>query len=113
NVELSSTQVTTQYSQSAAIVPTSPTDAAAESGTGSATVTWTTPESDGGSPITAYVITPSVDGVAEPPKTYDSTAVSQVVTGLQKGHSYTFEVAAGNARGLGPNSMMSNAISPK
>jgi len=52
-------------------------------------------------------------GVAEPPKTYNSTALSEVVTGLQKGHSYTFEVAAGNARGIGVNSVMSNAISPK
>src|SRR5262249_31076610 len=98
---------------SAAILPTSPTDVAATRGTGSATVAWATPSSDGGSPITEYVVTPSVDGVAEPPKTYNSTAVSQVVTGLQKGQSYTFEVAAGNAHGLGPNSMMSNTISPK
>jgi galactose oxidase len=113
NVELSSAQVSTQYSQSGAGLPTSPTNVTAKAGTGSATLSWTAPSSNNGSPITGYVITPFLDRVAEPPKTYNSTALSEVVTGLQKGHSYTFEVAAGNARGIGVNSVMSNAISPK
>jgi hypothetical protein len=93
--------------------PTAPTKPKATAGTGSATVTWIAPATDNGSPITGYVITPFVNGVAEPPKTYTSTALSEVVTGLQKGKSYAFEIAAANAHGTGPNSIMSNAVSPK
>jgi hypothetical protein len=44
---------------------------------------------------------------------YNSTALSEVVAGLRQGQSYTFEVAAGNARGAGTNSVMSNSIKPK
>jgi hypothetical protein len=115
NDELSDGQVITQYSRSGTIagVPTSPANATAKAGKGSATVSWTAPSSDNGSPITDYVVTPFLSGVSEPPKLYNSTALSERVTGLQKGRSYTFEVAASNAHGLGTNSAMSNAVSPK
>ncbi len=93
--------------------PTSPTNINATAGTGSATVTWTAPSSNNGAPITSYVITPYLNGIAEPPKTYTSTALKEVVTGLQKGQSYTFEVAGGNTRGTGTTSVMSNTIKPK
>ena len=111
--ELSSAQVSTQYAQSPASLPTAPTNVTATGGTGSATVNWTAPSSNNGSPITAYVITPFLNNVAEPAKTYNSTALSQVVTGLLSGQSYTFKVAAQNAGGTGANSLMSNAVSPK
>ncbi len=113
NYELSGAVVNSQYAQSTASVPTLPTKVSAKAATGSANVSWTAPTSSNGSPITAYVITPFVQGVAEPPKTYNSTAVSQVVDGLQKGTSYTFKVAAQNAGGTSGNSMMSNSVSPK
>jgi hypothetical protein len=93
--------------------PTSPTNVKATAGTGSATVTWAAPASNNGSPITEYVITPFLNGVAEPPKIYSSTALSESVTGLQKGETYTFEVAGGNARGIGTNSVISNSVKPK
>ncbi len=93
--------------------PTAPTNVKATAGTGSATITWTAPPSNNGAPITSYVITPFLNGIAEPPKTYNATALKEVVTGLQKGQTYTFEVAAGNSRGIGTNSAMSSAIKPK
>ncbi len=113
NVELSNTQVATQYLASglAAKPPIAPSIVTAKAGVGSAILSWATPVS--GTPITSYVITPFLNNVAEPPKTYNSPALSEVVTGLQKGASYTFEVAAGNTLGMGPNSVMSNAVSPK
>ncbi len=105
-----------QSTLSASIIvgsPTAPTNAHATAGTGKATVTWNAPASGNGAPITGYVITPILNGVAEPPKTYSSTALSEVVTGLQKGQSYTFEVAGVNTRGTGVNSTQSNSIKPK
>jgi Domain of unknown function (DUF1929)/F5/8 type C domain/Concanavalin A-like lectin/glucanases superfamily/Fibronectin type III domain len=113
NYELSSSQVSAQYAQSGASLPTAPTNVTAQAGTGSATVSWNAPSSNNGSPINGYVITPFLNNVAEPPKTYDSTALTQVVTELQKGQKYKFEVAARNGGGIGPNSLMSNVVSPK
>ena len=71
------------------------------------------PASNNGSPINGYVITPFLNDVAEPPKIYDSTALSQVVDELQSGQKYKFEVAARNGAGTGANSLMSNVVSPK
>jgi Concanavalin A-like lectin/glucanases superfamily/Fibronectin type III domain len=113
NVELSGTQVAMMYAQSGASLPTAPTGVTAKAGTGNATVSWTAPSSSNGSPVTAYVVTPFLSGEAEPPRTYNSTALSEVVDGLTKGQSYTFKVAAQNAGGTSANSVMSNAVSPK
>ena len=68
--------------------------------------------SDGGSPITGYVVTPYIGGVAQSPVTFDSTATTQTVTGLTNGSTYTFTVAASNAFGTGPKSAASNPVTP-
>ncbi len=94
-------------------LPGVPTQVKASAGTGSATVTWAAPANDSGLPITGYVITPFLNGVAEPPKTFNSAALKEVVSGLQKGKSYTFEVAAVNGLGTGSKSAKSNSVSPK
>jgi hypothetical protein len=59
-----------------------------------------------------YVVTPYVGTAAQSPRVYNSTATTQVVTGLKNGTTYTFTVAAKNARGIGAQSEASNATTP-
>jgi len=84
-----------------------PTIGTATAGNTTATVTWSPPISDGHSPVTGYVITPSG---GSPVSVGDVT--SAVVGGLTNGISYTFTVAAVNAVGTGPASGPSNAVIP-
>jgi hypothetical protein len=67
-------------------------------------VSWVAPIDNGGSAITGYVVTPYLAGVAQAPRVFNSAATTQTVTGLVNGESYTFAVAATNARGTGPQS---------
>jgi hypothetical protein len=55
-------------------------------------------------------IVPYHNGVALPARTFASTATAEIVTGLARGTTYTFEVAARNARGTGPRSATTNKI---
>jgi predicted RNase H-like nuclease len=75
-------------------------------------LSWTAPASNGGSPITGYVITPSIAGVAQTPVTFTSAATAQTVTGLTNGTAYTFTAAAFNAVGTGPASTPSTPVTP-
>lgn len=62
------------------------------------TISWTAPPSDGGSPVSGYVITGNGTRFTAP-----ATATSRTVTkSLIAGKSYTFRVAARNAKGTGP-----------
>ena len=61
-------------------------------------MSWTAPASDGGSPITGYVVTPFIGLSRRRRTTFNSTATTQTVTGLTNGTTYTFKVAAINAR---------------
>ena len=92
--------------------PGAPTGVSATAGSLSATVNWTPPVSDGGSPITGYRITPYVGTSAQTPVTAASSATSAVIPSLTAGTSYTFKVAAINAVGAGPESSASNAVTP-
>jgi len=103
-------------------VPAAPTGVAATPGNGSATVTWTAP-ANGGSPITAYTVTPYVGGVAQTAGAVTVTgtgngtgtnppATSAVVSGLTNGTTYTFAVSATNAVGTSVASAQSNAVVP-
>ncbi len=86
---------------------------AVEAGQTSATVSWTAPATGG--PVTSYVVTPHINGVAQTPKVVTGTPLptSTTVTGLTSGTTYTFTVAAGNANGTGPQSAPSNAVTPQ
>jgi plastocyanin len=92
--------------------PTAPTNVTATAASGSATVHWTAPSTNNGSAITRYIITPYIGAVAQTPRTFNTTATTQTVTGLTSGTTYTFKVAAQNANGTGPASTPSNSVTP-
>ena len=92
-------------------VPGAPTGVSATAGNASATVTWVAPASDGGTPVTGYVITPYVGTTAQTAVDVGNV-LSDDVTGLTNGTTYTFTVAATNAAGTGTASAASAAVTP-
>lgn len=88
--------------------PSPPSEVTAVAGNGSATVSWSTPASNGGSPVTGYTVTASPGGAS------CSTAGVRtcVVTGLTDGQAYTFTVAASNAVGAGEASVPTDPVIP-
>jgi len=87
--------------------PGAPTIGAATAGNAAATVTFTTPLSNGGSPITSYTATATPGG-----KTATGSASPITVTGLANKTAYTFTVTATNSAGTGPASTASNSVTP-
>lgn len=94
--------------------PGAPSDVAATAGNASATVSWTAPVSDGGSPLTSYTVTPYVGTTAQPATTVTGNPppLTATVNGLANGTTYTFTVTATNAAGSSPPSSPSNAVTP-
>ena len=99
---------------SGANAPGAPTGVSATPGNGQATVSWTAPSSNGGSPITSYTVTPYIGSTAQTPVTVTGSppATTATVTGLTNGTAYTFTVKATNAVGTGPESSPSTAVTP-
>jgi parallel beta-helix repeat protein len=105
---------------SAAIIvgaPAAPTGVTAKqsggdvAGTVNAIVHWT-PGLSNGSPITAYIVTTSANGIAKISHVYAAPATQATVGALSYGRTYTFRVAAANGRGPGPASSPSPSIVP-
>ncbi len=94
-------------------VPGAPSNVSATAGNSSATLTWNSPSSDGGSPITAYMITPYIGNTPQAPQVFNTPATADTIVGLTNGTSYTFKVAAINAAGTGPDSPSSNKVTPE
>ncbi|MDA8025223.1 MAG: fibronectin type III domain-containing protein, partial [Actinomycetota bacterium] len=95
--------------------PNAPTIKTATPANGSATITWTVPSNNGGSPITSY----SVEYATSSTGTYQvATSCSSVsttsckVTSLTNGHTYYFEVLATNVVGSGPLSAPTHPVTP-
>ncbi|WP_310964358.1 IPT/TIG domain-containing protein [Nocardioides terrisoli] len=92
--------------------PGAPRAVHALAGIQQATVTWTAPASDGGSPIEHYVVTPYLGGSAQKSVPTTGTSTGMTVTGLTPGKSYAFRVAAVNAVGTSVRSALSNTVVP-
>jgi hypothetical protein len=88
-------------------VAAAPDDVYAVAGHGMATITFDQPHSDGGSPITGYIVSSVPDAITA---TGNTTTI--VVTGLANGTSYTFSVVAVNAVGNSVASAPSNPVTP-
>jgi hypothetical protein len=91
-------------------VPTAPSNVVASPGNASATVSWSAPSSNGGSPITGYTVVSNVGGFS---KTVDGSTLSTSITGLTNGTAYRFQVFATNLVGDGPKSSLSTAVTPR
>lgn len=91
-------------------VPSAPTISSVTAGNAQATVSFTTPVSNGGSAITGYTV------VSNPAGGVDSHASSKnlthIITGLTNGVPYTFTVTATNSVGRSPASVASSSVTP-
>ncbi len=93
-------QYTLSTTQCPVSAPTTPLGlgVSTDEGAGTATLSWTAPAYDGGSPVTEYQVT--TDGGA--PVSLPASARSHTVVGLSSGQDLTVAVAAVNALGTGP-----------
>jgi hypothetical protein len=90
--------------------PAAPTALTATPGLLKATLHWKAPTVTNGAGVTSYVVSVLAGGVLKKTVTYATGALTQVVTGLVKGTSYTFKVAAKNVAGAGPASAASAVV---
>ncbi len=86
--------------------PGTPESVGATAGDGQASVSFSTPSSNG-SPITSYTVTSLPDGI-----TATGASSPVTVTGLADGRTYRFYVTATNAVGTGLSSTLSNPVIP-
>jgi fibronectin type 3 domain-containing protein len=89
-----------------ATVPSAPTGLVASAGNGQVMLSWTVPNSDGGSPITGYNVYrgTSAGGEGSTPVATNVVSSSFTDTGLTNGTTYYYKVAAVNAVGTSPQS---------
>ncbi len=90
------------------LTPDPPTYVTATAGNGEATISFTPPKADGGSPITGYTVTSYPGRIRATGKQSPIT-----VKGLTNGRSYTFTVTADNSVGNGFPSETCNSVTPK
>jgi Fibronectin type III domain len=105
-------QVTISYQ---AVVPGAPTGVIATPGNTQIGVSWSAPASDGGSPITGYVVSAAASGGGTiiTQTVSDPSATSAVIGGLANGIAYGITVAAINGVGTGPAAAFSgNPVTP-
>ena len=89
------------------VAPLAPAIGAATAGSGQASVSFTAPSNNGGSPVTGYTVT------STPGNFTGSGSVSPItVSGLANGTAYTFTATATNAVGTSSPSAASSSITP-
>ena len=106
---------TYSFTLTVSTVPGAPSAVSASGGNNSASVHWSAPLSDGGSPIIGYVITPFTVAPSAPSTgapVVVGPGTSATVGGLINGLHYEFTVAAMNVNGTGPPSALSTPVSP-
>jgi uncharacterized protein (TIGR02145 family) len=91
-------------------VPDAPTIGVAVAGDAQASVPFTAPASNGGSPIISYTATSTPGSFTGTLNQAGSGTIT--VTGLTNGTTYTFTVTATNAIGTGAASAASNSVTP-
>ncbi len=99
--------------QSNSVVPTSvpwpPLNASAGPANYGATVSWSPPSYDGGTPVTGYTVTASPGNASV---TVGAGTRSALVPSLTPGTSYSFTVVATNANGNSAPSNVTNGVTP-
>ncbi|MDQ1479999.1 MAG: hypothetical protein QOI44_860 [Actinomycetota bacterium] len=81
--------------------PFQPVGVTLTAGDASGLLTWRTPLSNGGLPITGYRIVPVLDGLNQPARQFGPDVRSATIAGLTNGKVYSFKVSAINALGPG------------
>lgn len=92
------------------LVPGAPIIGTATGGNSQAIVTFTAPVSNGGSPITGYMVTSSPVGGMD--SNAGSISLTHIIVGLKNGNAYSFTVKAMNKDGMGVASAASNSVTP-
>jgi len=100
-----------QIGSSAPMVPTAPQSLAATAGSGSVSLSWAAPASNGGAAITGYNVYrgTSPGGESATPVATNVTTTSFTDTGLTNGTTYYYTVAAVNSVGTSPQSNEASA----
>jgi hypothetical protein len=95
-------------------VPGAPTGVTGVGLDGAAQISWTAPASNGGSPITSYLATAYLSGIATAHTcSVTAPATSCTVSSLTNHTTYTFKVTATNIAGPGPASSASPNVVPR
>ncbi len=94
-----------------AVAPAAPTGVTAVAGNASASLSWT-PGSDGGSPITGWIVQTRTGTTVVRTTTISGSAPSATITALTNGTVYNFRVRAINAIGQSGLSAASNTVTP-
>ena len=99
------------YSSTAFVggAPGVPTGISVSPNSGFAEVDWNAPGDDGGGPITGYILTPYINGVAQDPEVLGN-APFEFYGPLATGATYTFKVQAVNGGGTSAQSALSNGL---
>ena len=104
--------VSDAYTPWTPVAPGAPVNVVASARPGQVDLDWDAPESDGGEPISDYVIEYTVND-GETWSVYSdgvSTSTLAALRGLSAGVTHKFRIKAVNARGTGPASTSSNSI---